>query len=143
MCSSIDSSTEVRSIENYDFQFSKFEFQHRLLDLFRVSFFTTLDIYKAYFKRRHIPKQRPRNLFSLLEAIAFVSHRVLQPSASKSSLLIKRRTLQLTTFVQVAGVGHVLGSVQMVSHRLEICASRKRKLLHDQVQLSIRMKVQL
>ena len=45
MCSSIDSSTEARSIENYNLQFSSFEFQPRLMNLFRVSFLTTLDIY--------------------------------------------------------------------------------------------------
>ena len=54
MCSSIDSSTEARSIENYNLQFSSFEFQPRLMNLFRVSFLTTLEIYiyiyKAYFK---------------------------------------------------------------------------------------------
>ena len=51
MWSSIDSSTVTRSIENYDFQFSRSKFRPRLLDLFRVSFLTTLDIYKAYFKK--------------------------------------------------------------------------------------------
>ena len=30
-----------------------------------------------------------------------------------------------------------------VSHRLKICASKERRLLQDQVQLSIGMKVQL
>ena len=45
MCSSIDSSTEARSIENYNLQFSSFEFQPRLMNLFRVSFLTTLEIY--------------------------------------------------------------------------------------------------
>ena len=45
MCSSIDSSTKARSIENYNLQFSSFEFQPKLMNLFRVSFLTTLDIY--------------------------------------------------------------------------------------------------
>ena len=43
--------------------------------------------------------------------------------------------------VQVAGVSYVLGSVQIVSHRLEICASKKGRLLQDQVQLGIGVKV--
>jgi len=47
------------------------------------------------------------------------------------------------TFVQVAGVSHVLGFVQGVSHKLKICVSKKRRLLQDQVQLGIRAKVQL
>ena len=45
--------------------------------------------------------------------------------------------------IQVVGVSHVLGSVQRVSHRLEICASKERRLLQDQVQLGIQAKVQL
>ena len=56
---------------------------------------------------------------------------------------MKWRTLQPTTIVQVAGVSHILGSVQMVSHKLEVCVSKERKLLQDQVQLGIGAKVQL
>ena len=56
---------------------------------------------------------------------------------------MKWRTLQPTISVQVTGVSHILGSVQMVSHKLDVCASRERKLLQDQVQLSIGAKVQL
>ena len=77
------------------------------------------------------------------EVTVFVCHKVLYPSASRSSLLMKWRTLQPTTSVQVARVSHVLESVQRVSHRLEICASRERRLLQDQVQLGIGAKVQL
>jgi len=51
--------------------------------------------------------------------------------------------LQPTTSVQVAGISHILGSMQRVSHRLEICASKERILLQDQVQLGIGVKVQL
>ena len=40
---------------------------------------------------------------------------------------MKRRTLQPTTFVQVAGVSHILGSVQRVRHKLEVCASKGKK----------------
>ena len=45
--------------------------------------------------------------------------------------------------IQVAGLSHILESVQRVSHRLEICASRERRQLQDQVQLDIGVKVQL
>ena len=48
MWSSIDSSTTTRSIEMYDFKFFRPEIWPRLLYLFRVSFLTTLNIYKAY-----------------------------------------------------------------------------------------------
>ena len=55
---------------------------------------------------------------------------------------MKRRTLQSTTSVQVAGVSHVLGSMQMISHKLEVCASKEGRLLQDQIQLGIGAKVQ-
>ena len=75
--SSIDSSTAARSIKNYDFKISRSEIRPNLVYLFRVSFLTTLDIYKDYFKGHHTRIQRPRDLFSLCEAIAFIRHRVL------------------------------------------------------------------
>ena len=56
---------------------------------------------------------------------------------------MKWKTLQPTTAIQVAGVSHVLGFVQRVSHRLEICVSNEIGLLQDQVQLSIGVNVQL
>lgn len=56
---------------------------------------------------------------------------------------MKWRTFQPTTFVQVTGVNHVLGSVQRVSHKLEVYASKERRLLQDQVQLDIEAKIQL
>ena len=43
-------STEAVSIENYKIQISRFDFTHIHVYLCRVSFLTTLDIYKDYFK---------------------------------------------------------------------------------------------
>ena len=42
------------SIKNYKNQFFRSDFQPMLMYLFRVSFLITLNIYKAYFKGRHI-----------------------------------------------------------------------------------------
>ena len=75
--SSIDSLTVAWPIKNYDFRISKSEIQSNLLYLFGVSFLTTLDIYRDYFKGHHAEIQRPRDLFSLCEATAFVRYRVL------------------------------------------------------------------
>ena len=50
--SSIDSSIVI-SIENYEIQISKFFFHAYPSYLWKVSFLTTLDIYKDYFKGRH------------------------------------------------------------------------------------------
>ena len=73
----IDNSTTAWSIENYDFRISKSEIRSSLVYLFGVSFLTTLDIYKDYFKGHHTRIQRPRDLFSLCEATAFVRPRIL------------------------------------------------------------------
>ena len=43
-------STEAVSIENYEIQISKSDFMHIKVYLCRISFLTTLDIYKDYFK---------------------------------------------------------------------------------------------
>ena len=56
---------------------------------------------------------------------------------------MKWTTLHPTTSIQVAGFSHVLRSMQKVSHKLEVCASREKMLLQDQVQLGIGTKVQL
>ena len=45
-------STEAVSIENYEIQISIYDFTHIHVYLCRVSFLTTLDIYKDYFKSR-------------------------------------------------------------------------------------------
>ena len=55
---------------------------------------------------------------------------------------MKWRILQPIIAIQVAGVSHVLGSMQMVSHKLEVCASKEGSLLQDQIQLGIGAKVQ-
>ena len=44
---------KILSIENYEIRFSKFDCTHILEYLCKVSFLTTLDIYKDYFKNCH------------------------------------------------------------------------------------------
>ena len=44
------SSTETVSIENYEIKISRSDYTHILEYLYRVSFLTTLNIYKDYFK---------------------------------------------------------------------------------------------
>ena len=56
---------------------------------------------------------------------------------------MKWKTLEPTTSIQVAGVSHILGSMQMVNHRLKICVSKEKRLIQDQFQLGIEAKVQL
>ena len=47
------SSTEAESVEIYEIRISKSDFRLMLTFMCRVSFLTTLDIYKAYFKGHH------------------------------------------------------------------------------------------
>ena len=84
------SSTAI-SIENYENQFFKFDFMHIHVYLYRVSFLTTLDIYKDYFKGRLIWWNLMQRFYasilwsktyalihlSLKEANAFVHRRIL------------------------------------------------------------------
>ena len=44
------SSTQAVSVENYEIRFSRSDYTHILEYLCKVSFLTTLDIYKDYFK---------------------------------------------------------------------------------------------
>ena len=48
------SSTEAVSIENYEIRISRFDFTYVHEYLCRISFLTTIDIYKDYFKGCHI-----------------------------------------------------------------------------------------
>ena len=68
---------QILSIENYKIQISRFDFRPMLMYLCRVSFLIILDIYKVYFKSRHIQTQRPRIYFPLWEDTAFVRHKIL------------------------------------------------------------------
>ena len=45
--------------------------------------------------------------------------------------------------IESLGLVTYLGSMQRVTHKLEVCASRERGILQDQVQLDIGAKVQL
>ena len=47
------SSTQAVFVENYEIRFYRFDYMHILEYLCKVFFFTTLDIYKDYFKSRH------------------------------------------------------------------------------------------
>ena len=53
------------------------------------------------------------------------------------------KSFAAVNIVQVAGVSHVLEFGQRISHKLEVCVSKERRLLQDQVQLDIGAKVQL
>ena len=53
-CEALQISSTIVSIENYENQFFKSDFTHIFAYDFRFSFLITLDIYKDYFKGRHV-----------------------------------------------------------------------------------------
>ena len=87
-------STQAISVENYEVRLFRFDYTHILMYLCRVSFLTTLDIYKDYFKGRHICIEWSSALFSLKEVTASLRQGFCNQGASWSSLLMKWRTLQ-------------------------------------------------
>ena len=46
-------STQAVSIENYEIRLFKSDYTHIPIYMYRVSFLTIVDIYKAYFKSHH------------------------------------------------------------------------------------------
>ena len=81
--SSTDISTDI-SIEIYKIRISKSDFRPKLTCMYRVSFLTTLDIYKTYFKGRHRREYKENKckkwlnaLFSLKETTASLHLMVL------------------------------------------------------------------
>ena len=75
---------DTLSIELYEIQFFRYDFLPMLMCLCRVSFLTTLGIYKAYFRGCHIREYKGEHmqkvtkaLFSLKETIASLRLRAL------------------------------------------------------------------
>ena len=75
---------DTLSIELYEIQFFIFDFWPMLTCMCRVSFLTTLDLYEAYFRGRHIREYKREHmqkvtdaLFSLKEVTASLRLRVL------------------------------------------------------------------
>ena len=92
------SSTQAVSIENYEIRFSKSDYTHILKYLCRVSFLTTLNIYKDYIKSRHrwckvLQKNNQCILWSETE-IALVHHLFY-----KSYCVFMPKVLWLTSFL--------------------------------------------
>ena len=69
------SSTQDVFVENYEIKNSKSDYTHILEHLCRISFLTTLEIYKDYFKSCHKVMQKNNPCILWLEAeIALVHH---------------------------------------------------------------------
>ena len=123
------SSTRAQPIEIYDFKISRFKIWPMMTCLIRISFLTTLVIYKAYFKSHQVRKQRPRTyilcvkLLSLY-ALEFCNQVLPNPHYWWSEELCSQqqsfKLLELVTYWDPC---------KGVSHRLEICATKERRLL--------------
>ena len=145
------------SIKVYEIQFFRADFNPICGYMFGLSFFTTLNIYKDYFKgRKRLRKCEakfcscklwPEIEFALVhrscvEVAMFVHRRVLWLS-SRSSSWMNWRTLQSTSFSSWWS-SHVMGSVHLlVSHVLGAVHWKWEIVITKQVQLGIGVRVQL
>ena len=103
-------STQAISVRTYEIKNFKSNFQSMLKYLYRVYFLTTRDIYKDYFKGRHVCKKCLSSLFSLkkllhLYAKGFVTKELPNLHCWWTEELCSQQPLQ------IAGVSHVLGSM--------------------------------
>ena len=71
------SSTQAVFVENYKIRFSRSDYTHTLEYLCRVSFLTTLDIYKDYFKNRRKVMQSDNTCILWPETKFVLVHRIL------------------------------------------------------------------
>ena len=85
-------SIEAESIEIYDIRISRFDFTHIHVYLYRVSFLTTLDIYKDYFKGR-----LTRRNWMKLDAKVLSKHIVTGDICPGSSFFFFKKLLHLCT----------------------------------------------
>ena len=102
--------TEAVSVETYEIRISKSNFRPMLKYLYRVSFLTTLNIYKAYFKGCCVCRMCLSSLFSLkkllhLYAKGFIIKEVLDLHCWWTEEFCNQQPLQ------IAGVNHILGSM--------------------------------
>ena len=104
------SSTQAISVETYKIITSRSDFRPTLKYLYRVSFLTTLDIYKPYFKSRRACRKCLSSLFSLKSYCVFTP-RVLQPRSFLIFIVDELKELYSQQPLQVAGVSHILGSI--------------------------------
>ena len=89
--------TQAVSIETYEIRNSRSDFRPMLVYLYKVSFLTTLDIYKDYFKDRCICRKWPNSLFSLKKLLRLCAIGFCNQGVSWSSSMMNWRTLQPTS----------------------------------------------
>ena len=110
--------------------------------MIRVYLLTTLIIYKSYFKSHYTWKQRPRTHTlseKLLRLCALGLCNQVFPDLHhlwSEKLCNRQQSIKLLELVTY------WDSCKEISHRLEICTTKERRLLQYQVQLGIEAKVQ-
>ena len=104
------SSTQSVFVETNKTRNSRSDFRPMLVYLYRVSFLTTLNIYKDYFKGHGTCRKWPRSLFFLKKLLRFYANGFVTKELPN---LHRWWTKELYNqhLLQVAGVSHVLGSV--------------------------------
>ena len=118
-----------------------FDFQPILIYLFRVSFLTTLDLYKAYFRGRHIREYKekickrwpiPYSLWKKLlrlYALGFCNQVFLDLHCWWSEELCSQHSSSSSWWVS-----HILGFMQRSQSRIGICATKRVAFIYWRVQ---------
>ena len=137
-------STEAVLIKNYEIQIFRSIFMHIQVYLCKVSFLTTLDIYKDYFKGRQKKDatwckvilhaycdQRQFALVHLfVEAITFVHQGFCNQAASWSSSLDELKNFAAKIFLKLVCKSRTKSVHRLVSHVLGVVHWKVRLSLH-------------
>ena len=137
------SSTQAWFIDIYNFKISRSEIRPMMTWMIRISFLTTLVIYKVYFKSHQVRKQRPRTHILCVKLLRLYALGFCNQVLSDLHCLWSEELCSQQQSFKLLELVTYWDPCKGVSYRLEICASKERMLLQDQVQLGIGVKVQL
>ena len=135
------SSTQARSIKNYDFRISKSKIRPMLYYLIRVSFLIALVIHKSDFKSRYTWIQRPRTHIHCVKLLCLYALRFCNPVFPDLYHLWSEKLCNQQHSIKLLELITYCDPCKEVSHRLKICATNEKRLLQDQVHLGIEAKV--
>ena len=96
---------------------------------FRVSFLTNLDIYKSYFQEpshTDTDTETKRLIFSVWSYCICTPHGIVT-KCFPIFIVNEVKNFAANNIYSSARVSYLLGSVQRVSHKLEVCASKGKK----------------
>ena len=131
------------SIEIYDFRISKSKIWLMMTWMIRVSSLTTLVIYKDYFKSHYTWKQRLRTHILCEKLLRLCALRLYNQVFPDLHHLWNEKLCSQQQSIKSLELVMYWDPWKEVSHKLEICATKERRLLQYEAQLGIEEKVQL